>query len=133
MAKKPISEYEPRFPEEELEEELQPIEEPEVSLKPISEYVPREEELEPTTSDIAFGTKAPTLNYRTGELTFQDEEGKEKTDRVDIPKFSDFISSVYSGTKDFLSGIPVGAEASVPSIQQAYVGQKRKMGRILFF
>ena len=126
MAKKPISEYEPRFPEEELEEEQQPIEEPEVSLKPISEYVPREEELEPTTSDIAFGTKAPTLNYRTGELTFQDEEGNEKTDRIDIPRSSDFILSVYSGTKDFFSGIPVGAKAALPGFLQGFNGIKRK-------
>lgn len=130
MAKKPISEYEPRFPEEELEEEQQPIEEPEVSLKPISEYVPREEELEPTTSDIAFGTKAPTLNYRTGELTFQDEEGNEKKDLVDIPKLSDFLTSIYAEAKsiveDIGSAAPLASKIVMPQIQQGYVGLKRR-------
>ena len=129
MVKKPISEYVPRLPEEELEEEQQLTTTPEEEKPSISEYTPREE-LEVSTADIAFGLKKPKLDYRTGELTYQDENGEEKTDVVDVPSFSQGLLNFYTGTMSLATDVgdaaSLGAEIVGPQLYQGYLGLKRR-------
>ena len=120
MAKKPISEYVPPLQEEELEEEQQ---QPTEQKPSIANYVAPEEEEE------RLGSKKPRLDYRTGQLTFEDEQGVQRSSIVDVPSLSDFFKDLYSGAKSLVTdigeGAPLGAEVSVPQAQQSFLGIKR--------
>lgn len=120
MAKKPISEYVPPLQEEELEEEQQ---QPTEQKPSIANYVAPEEEEE------RLGSKKPRLDYRTGQLTFEDEQGVQRSSIVDVPSLSDFFKDLYSGAKSLVTdigeGAPLGAKVSVPQAQQSFLGIKR--------
>jgi hypothetical protein len=120
VAKKPISEYVPPLQEEELEEEQQ---QPTEQKPSIANYVAPEEEEE------RLGSKKPRLDYRTGQLTFEDEQGVQRSSIVDVPSLSDFFKDLYSGAKSLVTdigeGAPLGAEVSVPQAQQSFLGIKR--------
>ena len=122
MAKKPISEYVPPLQEEELEEEQQ---QPTEQKPSIANYVAPEEEEE------GLGSKKPRLDYRTGQLTFEDEQGVQRSSIVDVPSLSDFFKDLYSGAKslgtDIKDMISISSEVAVPSFKQRFEGQKRRI------